>query len=222
MSVVKLAVYDLTNGMARQLSPLILGEMIEGIYHTGVIAFGKEVFFGGGIQMIDEGNFSTAYNITPNIIELGTTSKTMSELWSYLSSIRSQFTPSTYNLLSWNCNHFSNQVAQFLTNEEIPSSILNQHERIFSTPLGAQLRPMIEQMNSQFQSGGGGIPFEGGEMDFDLSQLGTTSSSSNNQHTEEEDKEEEEWDMMSENEFPTSPLLSLDTSNVRYKIFVDF
>ena len=40
---VQLAVYDLSQGMARQLGPAILGFEVEAIYHTGVIVYGKEV-----------------------------------------------------------------------------------------------------------------------------------------------------------------------------------
>jgi hypothetical protein len=40
-SAVSLRVYDLSRGMARQLSPALLGKQIDGIWHTGVLVYGK-------------------------------------------------------------------------------------------------------------------------------------------------------------------------------------
>ena len=47
---VQLAVYDLTNGMAKTMASSLLGIEIEAIYHTGVRVFGYEYFFSNGIQ----------------------------------------------------------------------------------------------------------------------------------------------------------------------------
>ena len=68
-SPVELYVYDLSNGMARQLSAQLTGRQIDGIWcslllylpptlivnctldrHTSVVVFGKEVFYGHGIN----------------------------------------------------------------------------------------------------------------------------------------------------------------------------
>lgn len=38
---IELAVYDLSNGLAAQMSQAILGQYIEGIWHTGVIVFNR-------------------------------------------------------------------------------------------------------------------------------------------------------------------------------------
>jgi hypothetical protein len=46
---VKLHVYDLSQGMARQMSQAFLGKYIEGIWHTGIVVYDTEFFFGGGI-----------------------------------------------------------------------------------------------------------------------------------------------------------------------------
>ena len=45
MSSVTLRVYDLSRGMARQMSPALLGKQIEGIWHTGVLVFNTCVLF---------------------------------------------------------------------------------------------------------------------------------------------------------------------------------
>jgi len=51
MSSVKLYVYDLSNGLARQLSMQMTGKQIDGIWHTSVVVFGKEIFYGRGIDV---------------------------------------------------------------------------------------------------------------------------------------------------------------------------
>ncbi|VAI51323.1 unnamed protein product [Triticum turgidum subsp. durum] len=43
---VALNVYDLSNGLARQLSTSFLGKPIEAIWHTGVVVYGNEYFAG--------------------------------------------------------------------------------------------------------------------------------------------------------------------------------
>lgn len=48
-----LRVYDLSMGMAKILSPGILGSTIEGIWHTGIVIYNKEYFYSGGIQKQD-------------------------------------------------------------------------------------------------------------------------------------------------------------------------
>jgi hypothetical protein len=49
MSKVLLYVYDLSGGLARQLSLPLTGKYIEGIWHTSVVVYGREVYYGQGI-----------------------------------------------------------------------------------------------------------------------------------------------------------------------------
>ena len=66
----------------------------------------------------------------------------------YVSEINSRFTQETYHLLENNCNHFTNDICNFLTGQNIPDWVLKQHEEIFSTPMGKMLMPMIQNMSS--------------------------------------------------------------------------
>ena len=71
-SPVKLYVYDLSNGLAKQLSLQLTGKQIDGIWcvymlwyrdgaliavrrHTSVVVFGKEIFYGQGISITQPG-----------------------------------------------------------------------------------------------------------------------------------------------------------------------
>lgn len=48
---VQLYIYDLTSGMAAMMSQMLAGRHIEGIWHTAVVIYGREYFYGGqGIQ----------------------------------------------------------------------------------------------------------------------------------------------------------------------------
>ena len=40
---VSLNVYDLSQGLAKSLSQAIIGHQIEGIWHTGIVVYGKVV-----------------------------------------------------------------------------------------------------------------------------------------------------------------------------------
>ena len=76
MASVQLYVYDLSNGMARQLSRQLTGRQIDGIWqvdshldflflanrdlwrtlrHTSVVVYGKEIFYGQGINITQPG-----------------------------------------------------------------------------------------------------------------------------------------------------------------------
>lgn len=48
--LVQLNIYDISNGMARQFSRQMIGKQVDGIWHTGIVVYGKEYYFGGGIS----------------------------------------------------------------------------------------------------------------------------------------------------------------------------
>ena len=49
MAAVTLYVYDITSGMAKSMSMMMIGQQIDAIYHTSLVVFGKEYYFGAGI-----------------------------------------------------------------------------------------------------------------------------------------------------------------------------
>lgn len=148
---VSLHVYDLSQGLARRMSAAFLGKTIEGIWHTGVVVYGNEYYFGAGIQHAPVG--STPYGTPLRVVDLGVTHLPEDVFQSFLQDISPQYTAETYSLLTHNCNNFSNEVAQFLVGEPIPDYILNLPNEVMSSPMGALMLPMIQQMESTLRAG---------------------------------------------------------------------
>ncbi|PON70794.1 hypothetical protein PanWU01x14_078200 [Parasponia andersonii] len=148
---VTLNVYDLSQGLARQLSTTFLGKAIEGIWHTGVVVYGSEYYFGGGIQHSPAG--STPYGTPIRVVDLGVTHVPKDVFETYLQEISPRFTAETYSLLTHNCNNFSNEVAQFLVGTTIPDYILQLPNEVMSSPMGALILPMIQNLETTLRAG---------------------------------------------------------------------
>lgn len=154
MAKVTAYVYDITQGMAAQMSLPLIGKKIDIVPHTGIAVFGKEYFFGGGPQTGIPGQ-SVPVPVA-QVLELGQTSKTCEELETYIRNVLSlEHTEQKYDLLKHNCNHYADDVAKFLLDGRgLPSSIVNVAEEALSTPQGQSLKVMIENMERSMRSGG--------------------------------------------------------------------
>ena len=145
---VQLAVYDLSRGMAASMSEAILGQRIDIIPHTSIFAFNREWYFGGGIQVSPIGFFQSNSGMAPTRLQvMGSTVKTEAQLRAFLASVATQWGANTYNLLTHNCNNFSDVVCRFLlpgSGSGIPEEIVGLPNRVFSTPIGQMLRPLID------------------------------------------------------------------------------
>jgi hypothetical protein len=146
---VKLYIYDISNGMAAQFSPII-GFPLEGIWHTGIVVFGWEYFYGGGITYDVPGQ--TPFGSPVKTITLGHTNIPVDVFQDFLTSVSSRFTVNTYNILTHNCNNFTNECSNFLLGKGIPEDIVSLPQRAMATPFGQALKPMFDQMQSQMSS----------------------------------------------------------------------
>jgi hypothetical protein len=137
-------IYDLSEGMANGLSEVILGKKVEGIWHTSVYAYGIEYYFAGGINLSQPRK--TKFGKPIKEIDFGYTNKSKKQFEDYLRSISKYFTKNNYDLISHNCNHFTDTALYYLTGKHLPNTILRQHKEILKTPLGRQVRPLLENL----------------------------------------------------------------------------
>ena len=149
-TTVRLHLYDLSQGMARAMSAQLLGKQLDGVWHTGIVAFGQEFYFGGGIQCGTPGH--THFGRPMQVIDLGATHIPREVFDEFLVDIAPRFTMQTYNLLRHNCNNFSDEVAQFLVGEGIPRHIVDLPNEVMNTPFGQQLMPMLSMMDAQMRT----------------------------------------------------------------------
>lgn len=156
-SSVRVHVYDLSKGMAAMLSQPLLGKHIDGVWHTGVVVFGREYYFGSGINVGRPG--ATPFGEPLQVLAIGETEVPVDVFEDFLREIADRYTPQTYSLLTHNCNNFSDEVCQFLTGEAVPDAIVKLPEEVMKSPLGQAMMPMLMELERQLSSGGTGGDF---------------------------------------------------------------
>ncbi|CAB3239022.1 unnamed protein product [Arctia plantaginis] len=148
-TVVELYIYDLTNGLASVLSPSILGRQIEGVWHTAIVAYQREFFYGGGgITSCSPG--STQLGQPLRIERLGETFVPFQLFVEYLQALATTtYAPAAYNLLEHNCNHFSDEVAQFLCGARVPKHIVAQPDELLAPHARSALQSLLDNLAPQ-------------------------------------------------------------------------
>jgi thiol-disulfide isomerase/thioredoxin len=142
---VSLYVYDLSNGLAKSLSRQLTGRQFDAIYHTSIVVHGKEWYFGQGIFCSGTPG-RTHFGSPIETIDLGKTSMDRETLDEIMTDLRDRFTPSAYHLLQFNCNTFSNELANILVGRDIPSHITSLPQDFLATPFGQMMGPQIDAM----------------------------------------------------------------------------
>ncbi|PGH30373.1 hypothetical protein GX50_06850 [[Emmonsia] crescens] len=141
---VVLYVYDISKGLARQLSLAITGTQIDAIYHTSLVFGGVEYFFGRGIQQAPPG--ATHHGEPIEKIHMGSSELPIDVIIEYMESLAEVYTQDSYDLFLRNCNNFTHDLATFLVGKGIPDHIRNLPETFLSTPFGQMLKPYIDGM----------------------------------------------------------------------------
>ncbi|KAI2784936.1 P-loop containing nucleoside triphosphate hydrolase protein [Daldinia loculata] len=152
---VHLLVYDLSNGLAKQLSLGLLGFQLDAIYHTSIELDNKEYVYDSGINVIRPGTSHLGQPLER--IHLGKTEMPMEVILEYLDSLKHIYTPEAYDLFRHNCNNFSNDLAMFLLGKGIPSHIANMPQAVLDSPFGRMLQPQLAQMVEQRKAQRGGL-----------------------------------------------------------------
>lgn len=161
---VHVLIYDLSGGMARQMSLGMLGFQLDAVYHTSILLNGLEYVYDGQIVAIRPGSSHLGNPLDREL--LGTTQLPMDVIETYLDSLRSVYTPEAYNLWRHNCNNFSNDFATFLVGKGIPDKIINMPAEVLESPFGRMLMPALDQQvrASRQQNGGGILGIQNGQQ----------------------------------------------------------
>ena len=114
--------------------------------------YGKEFFFGGGIQEEHPAAVVVRYQLDRHsVYELGTTTKSEQAFRQYLREIQPRYTAATYNLLRHNCNNFSDEVVGWLTDNQvrIPEHIRELPNVVLSSPMAQALLVRVGSWQTQ-------------------------------------------------------------------------
>jgi len=142
---VKLNVYDLSGGRARMLSRWLPIPELEGLWHSGLVVFGWEYFYCGDIICAEPEQ--TVFGVPNKHINLGWTVRQRSELHQFIvQEIKPRFTRDKYDTVHHNCNHFSDNLCGWLGCQRLPDEILQQHEKIFQSPLAKAVWPVLQHV----------------------------------------------------------------------------
>ncbi|KAI0120123.1 DUF862-domain-containing protein [Nemania sp. FL0031] len=152
---VHLLVYDLSNGLARQLSMGFLGFQLDAIYHTSIELEGMEYVYDGPVSAIRPGSSHLGQPLER--IHLGKTELPLEVVLEYLESLRETYTPQAYDLFRHNCNNFSNDFSTFMLGKGIPEHIANMPQAVLDSPFGRMLQPQLQNMVEQRKAQHGGL-----------------------------------------------------------------
>lgn len=139
---VLLHMYDLSNGAAKSMSHWVLGTNIDGVWHTGVVVYGKEYYYSKDTVFADAGD--TSFGKPTRIIHLGHTLWRQDELHEFVTAeLKPVFQRDTYDVVCNNCNHFSDRVCMFLVGKHPPAEVLNQPSMLLRARAVRVIRPML-------------------------------------------------------------------------------
>lgn len=146
---VELYIYDLSKGIAKTLSHLLIGKTLEGIWHTSIVVYNREYFFNSsGVESCIPG--STDLGPPLRIESLGETKVPISIFNEYLKALSSTtFSGSSYDIFKHNCNNFTEELAQFLVGRGIPEYILNLPNEVLNSNLSPQLLALLNQFEAR-------------------------------------------------------------------------
>lgn len=136
---VTLHMYDLSQGRA------VGWTSVDGIWHTGVVAFGREYFYNGRPVLDKPGE--SDFGQVGKTLHLGWTLRKQDELHGFvIEELQSKFDLEQYDILHNNCNHFSNEILGFLLGTNLPDDILHQEEILFKLPGMRMIWPLFRGM----------------------------------------------------------------------------
>lgn len=136
--------YDLSNGLSQSVLPWILGEELEGIWHCGVVVFGKEYYFGG--ELVYDTPGQTAFGTPKKRIPIGHTLWRRDELHAFIvNDMKPLFNRDKYDTIYCNCNHFADRVCSWLTGNSLPKEVGRQGEELMRYAATRAVAPVLNR-----------------------------------------------------------------------------
>lgn len=155
---VQLYIYDLARGLRKSLNEVLSGKELPTIWHTGIVAYGREYFFlSPGVESCRPGG--TILGEPDQILTLGKTELPYSVFLEYIFGLgESNYRPGCYDFQNHNCNTFTQEVAVFLTGKPIPEDFRDIPSEILKPPLGDSLKEYFKKLNLRVE-GSKGLSF---------------------------------------------------------------
>jgi Ca2+-binding EF-hand superfamily protein len=151
-SRISILYYDISGSATKALSRLLFGRKIEGIWHTSVLAFGFEWWYGG--DCFQSKPLTTPFGSSPTRIEhVGETTKSITELQNFIrNKMRSKFNYLSYDVIYNNCNNFSNNLLNFLIYKNLNTTVLNLPSTLLSGGIARVFRPFLNKWLGNFHN----------------------------------------------------------------------
>lgn len=147
---VTLLVYDITMGMAKAMSMMLIGQQIDAVYHTSLVVYGTEYFFGGGICQMQPK--TTPYGKPIDEVLIGETEIPKEFFEEYLKELDHKYSPEKYDLINHNCNMFTAEAAEFLTGTPLDKKYAGQAKDLLESPAGQMFKPYLMNMQGAIQN----------------------------------------------------------------------
>ena len=144
---VELWLYDLSKGVSRAISELVLFKHFEGIWHSSIVVYGKEHYIAGDIVVDEPGR--SQYGKAKNKIVLGYTDIPEVVFHQFIAQIVDEHTDQNYDLFKNNCNHFSDKCSLFLLEKNIPSYVIDLPSDIMKTPTGKVIGHLVKNVRPE-------------------------------------------------------------------------
>lgn len=146
-----LKIYDITEGRAARWLEPIIGVHVEGIWHTGLCCFDQEHFYCDGIQSMSSHLVELKFSMTlRDILYLGKTHEDKHSFHKFLRHNSTRFSPQKYDLIEWNCNHFTDLALRFLF--PVPSYRKSSKTMLFAHYPPGRLPNFIVRQPQEFMS----------------------------------------------------------------------
>lgn len=149
---VSLLFYDISGKATKVFGRLLFGKKIEGIWHTSIMAFEKEWWYGG--DLFRSTPFKTPFGEPVKRLEQGVTYFTKQELATYITErLHVKFNQKTYDVFENNCNNFSDILSVFLCGKRIPQDVLDMPKDLLAGGIARLFRRPLNRWLGGFGTG---------------------------------------------------------------------